>query len=184
MASKLPDERIRMAFLVLAYPKISTKDYEWIQTIRQKHDQQFEIVKPHFTIVFPVFNVDPPSLLSHLQKQVSDFPAFDFTLRCTVIEKDAFKNITHVFLVPDEGYSNIVKLHDLLYTDILESELRLDISFIPHISIGNYTNPKDSKKLSDGLNKENFEIKGKINILDIVRFENNRIKTIIQTPLV
>ncbi len=44
-----------MAFLVLAYPKIEQSDFDLIQDYRKENDGLFySVVKPHFTIVFPV----------------------------------------------------------------------------------------------------------------------------------
>lgn len=47
-----------MAYLVVAYPKLSEADFEWVQAYREKNDPRyFSIVKPHFTIVFAVSDV-------------------------------------------------------------------------------------------------------------------------------
>lgn len=40
-----------MSLLVLAYPQLEMKDYEWIQSFRAKHDERyFKVVEPNFTI--------------------------------------------------------------------------------------------------------------------------------------
>lgn len=172
-----------MPHLIVAYPKIASTDYSWVQNVRREHDRQYHIVEPHFTIVFPTIDIEEASFIAHAQRQSSNFPAFNFISRCAVIEKDAFNDLTHVFLVPDEGYSNIVKLHDRLYRGILLPQLRLDISFIPHIGIGNYIDPSQSKNLADELNIQNFELVGRIDTLDIIKIENSQVETIHQIPL-
>ena len=86
-------------------------------------------------------------------------------------------------MVAAEGYSEIVKLHDRLYTGMLTGELRLDIPFIPHITIGNSKDPQVCATLADRLNAENFAIAGRISSIDIVTYENNRIETICQVEL-
>jgi len=173
-----------MALLVLAYPRLSQSDYQWIQSVRAKNDElYYNVVEPHFTIVFPVFKFDESRFIEHVRHQAGGFPAFNFVLRCAVLNNDAFNEYTHVFLVPDEGYSNIVKLHDSLYTGPLAPELRLDIPFIPHIGIGNAVNPQHCKQLADDLNKQNFEIAGFVEQLDVVRYEDDTVETIAQVAL-
>ncbi len=168
-----------MSLLVLSYPDISEKDFEWIQKIRKEHDElYYKVAAPHFTIVFPVFNMEPDLFIKNIKNMAENIKAFDFTMRCAVIVKDSFNEYSHVFLVPDEGYSHIVKLHDRLYTGLLLPELRLDIPFIPHVGAGNSISPETCKSLADRLNQENFAIMGTIKDLDIVEYNNNTVKTI------
>lgn len=173
------------SLVVVNYPTISVEDFDWIQRVRKQHDQIYwEVVDPHFTLVFPVYSLEEKALIHHVELVVKEIEAFNFVLRCAVLGDDAFSDFTHVFLVPDEGYSRIVKLHDRLYTDILADELRLDIPFIPHIGIANAHNAKLCKQLVDELNAKSFEIKGKVEKLDVIWYEDNRVGTIEQIPLV
>jgi len=168
-----------MALLVLAYPQIEEKDYNWIQKYRALHDEKyFNIVEPHFTLVFPVNNIDEKAFVSHVQKARKKVKEFFFVLRCAQILKDSFSEYTDVFLIPEEGYRIFVKLHDALYSDILENELRLDIPFIPHLGIANSLDAKKCKTLADEINNKNIEIVGAITKLDIVSYENNNVTSL------
>src|SRR3990170_1668329 len=159
--------------LVLGYPEIKTQDYEWIQSIREKHDEYYyNVVEPHFTIVFPVFNYSFEVLRSHIFKTTMKTSIIKFNLKSTTIVKDSFSDYTNVFLIPDMGNSEIIKLHDKLYTDILKKELRLDIPFIPHIAIGGSQKAEEAKELSDKLNEEIFDIKGVIRALNLIEYEH------------
>ncbi|MGJ3249382.1 MAG: 2'-5' RNA ligase family protein [Elainellaceae cyanobacterium] len=95
-----------------------------------------------------------------------------------LLSNDVFSDFTHVFLVPDEGYSRIIKLHDRLYTGMLIDELRLDIPFIPHIGIANSRNAQECKNLVDNLNSKSFEVNGKVETLDVIWYEGNQVDTI------
>ncbi len=163
-----------MSLLVIAYPQIEKNDYAWIQSIRAKYDERyFKVVEPHFTIVFPVFNIEKQNLIDHTACIASRFKEFYFVLRCAQIVKDSFSDYTDVFLIPEEGYRIFVKLHDELYTGVLEKDLRLDIPFIPHVGIAGNVDPFICKNLADDINEKGFEIIGSINKLNIVSFENN-----------
>lgn len=168
-----------MSLLVLAYPTIDKKDLNWIQSIRREYDERYyKIVNPHFTIVFPVENCEYNPFKEHIEKVTKKFGTFFFVLRCAQIVKDPFSDFTDVFLIPEEGYRLFVKLHDALYSGILEKELRLDIPFIPHLGIGNSLDPLKCKNLANKLNSKKIEIVGAINKLDIVSYENNVVKTL------
>ncbi|MEH1799260.1 MAG: 2'-5' RNA ligase family protein [Nostoc sp.] len=102
------------------YPTISAFDFAWIQNVRKQHDELYlQVINPHFTLVFPAFNFLEAPFINHVQQVTQKTQAFDFVIRCAVLSNDVFSQYTHVFLVPDEGYSNIVKLHDCLYTGVL-----------------------------------------------------------------
>lgn len=168
-----------MALLVLAYPQIEKKDYNWIQSFRAKHDERyFNIAEPHFTLVFPVPSVSEKDFIAHVQGTAKKFKEFFFVLRCAQIVKDSFSEYTDVFLIPEEGYRIFVKLHDALYTRILEKELQLDIPFIPHLGIANSVDAKNCKLLADEINKKNIEMVGAIGKLSIVSYANDTITTL------
>lgn len=167
------------SLLVVNYPTISADDFAWIQDIRAEYDKlNFIAIEPHFTLVFPLTDIDRVVLISHVQKAIQAIQSFEFILRCAVLSNDAFSDYIHVLLVPDEGYSKIVKLHDRLYTAVLADKLRLDIPFIPHIGIANSLNARSCKELVDRLNSQQFELRGRIDKLDIIWSEGDLVETI------
>ncbi|MEH1973183.1 MAG: 2'-5' RNA ligase family protein [Nostoc sp.] len=173
------------SLLVVNYPTISAFEFAWIQNVRKQHDELYlQVINPHFTLVFPAFNFLEAPFINHVQQVTQKTQAFDFVIRCAVLSNDVFSQYTHVFLVPDEGYSNIVKLHDRLYTGVLTKELRQDIPFIPHIGIANSRNPQECKRVVDELNAQSFEITGRVEKLDVIWYENNRVGTIEKITLV
>ncbi|MCX6169842.1 MAG: 2'-5' RNA ligase family protein [Ignavibacteriales bacterium] len=168
-----------MSLLVLAYPHLEKKDYDWIQSFRSNYDERYyNLVEPHFTLVFPTLDIPEKQFISHIAKTAKKFKEFYFVLRCAQIVKDSFSDYTDLFLIPEEGYRIFVKFHDALYTGILEKELRLDIAFIPHIGIANNVDAGKCKKLADEINATNPEIFGSINKLHVISFDNSRIKTL------
>jgi hypothetical protein len=168
-----------MSLLTLAYPQISEKDYQWIQEFREENDELYHgVMEPHFTLVFQVFNQRPETLIEEIKRRSADHRKIDFTLRCSIMEKDAFTPYWHVYLVPDEGYSHIVKLHDNLYSGKLAEELRLDLPFIPHIGIANSVEKWTCKELVDQINNSDLAIEGVINEIDVVEYHEEKVETL------
>lgn len=163
---------------VIAYPQLAASDYEMIQSCRRNHNSLFEVIAPHFTIVFSVPDMPAADFIAEIKKQADHIPAIQFCIRCAVINKDSFSNNYDAFLVPDEGFSQIVKLHDKLYSNKLSRYHLLDISYLPHISIANSPEVLAIKKIADQWNEKEFAINGAISSLDIINYENRVITTI------
>ncbi len=88
-----------------------------------------------------------------------------------------------MLLVPDKGYSNIVKLHDKLYSDKLFNHLRLDIDFIPHMGIANSRGKYKLKKWADEWNAKDFLIAGSIESLMVVDYTDDVLTDIKEVQL-
>lgn len=173
-----------MAYLVLAYPELTGEDFDRIQSYRRDKDELFfKIVKPHFTIVFPVIDILEEEFIREIKDKSANFKKFDFVIRCATINKDAFSDYFHVFLAPDEGYSRFIKLHDKFYIDKLKSNLRLDIDFVPHIGIGNSKDKYACKKMVDEWNGQEFSISGRITHLTVVNYANSIVTKIEEIEL-
>ncbi len=173
-----------MAYLVIAYPQLSIEDLKQIQDYRSQNDAlYYNVIAPHFTLVFPVFDVSENDFIDEVRTKAKYFEKTRFTIRCAVINKDAFSDYFHTFLVPDEGFSKIVKWHDILYSDKLKNNLKLDIDFIPHITIGNSTDKFLCKKMVDTWNEKEFEISGLITHITIIKYENSIVSHIEEIEL-
>jgi hypothetical protein len=170
--------------VVLSYPDIPASDLDWIQAVRAEHDAYYYgVVGAHFTFVFPTSAVDEDTLVRHVRRQVQGVGSIPFVVRCAVVHKDLTSELTHVFLVPDEGFSGIVRLHDRLYRGLLAPELRLDLTFMPHIGVGNSTDPLACKALADNLNEQDFEIRGTVSELTVGDYTGAEVRAIQRTAL-
>lgn len=173
-----------MSYLVIAYPELVAADFNRIQSFRNSHDRlYFSLVEPHITFVFPVDGIDEDVFVSEIIRKANKVPSFFFELKCATVNKDAFKEIYHTFLVPDEGYGKIVRLHDQLYSDKLQKYHRFDIDFIPHLGVGNSEDPKSCKKMADEWNSTDFSIRGMINMLSVINFSDGRIRPVAEVRL-
>ncbi len=81
----------------------------------------------------------------------------------------------YVFLVPDEGYSEISKLHDRLYRGVLAPYLRLDIPYVPHIGIATISDARRIKTLCDELNSTGVAIHGQIEAMSVCSYDGMKI---------
>jgi 2'-5' RNA ligase len=155
-----------MTHLVIAYPTLPPAGRAWIDEVRARHHGELaSIVAPHFTLVFPHVAPDLGALVDHVRRCAGAVARIRFVLRCAFAmpEPDGRASL---FLVPDEGFSSIVRLHDALYTGLLAGELRHDLPFVPHLTVGVTELP--ARAVTDALNRELDTIAGSIDALDIV----------------
>ena len=173
-----------MNLLVLAYPELQDNDFRIIQNHREVHDPFFKIVRPHFTLVFAVTNFSIADFTEQIKDQIKGVKEITFTIRCAIVNKDAFSDRYHSFLVPDEGFSDLVKLHDKLYSSKLSGDLRLDIGYIPHIGIGSWMDKFECKKQVEEWNNKEMTIKGSITAIEIVSYENDIVTPVERIKLI
>jgi 2'-5' RNA ligase len=155
------------------------QSYGWIADIRREHPGlRHSVLAPHFTFVFPTSDLSESNFVAHVAGCAAGVRRLAFTLRSSLLVKDDSGDAYYVLLVPDEGFSGVVKLHDKLYTGPLADSLRLDIPFIPHVTVGYSADAQLCKSIVDALNASEFEIEGTIAALDIVRKEGTAARTI------
>ena len=182
VSEKLITFIVKMKHYVVAYPRINESDYTMIQNIRKEHDHLYDNIKPHFTCVFGA-EMSSESFVNEIKKQSSPAKPVHFSIRCAVVNKDAFSEMYFTFLVPDEGFSEFVKIHDNFYSDKLSGFLRWDIDYIPHIAIARSSDKMVCKKLADEWNESQRVIHGHISSFEIITFENRVLKTLMLIPL-
>lgn len=161
-----------MTLAVVGYPRLSRKDYDWIQSLRTQHDElYYPWVEPHFTFVFPTTTVGKETLVDHVTAIVKWQSSIPITIRTARLGDDAFSDYNHVFFIPDEGHSRIVELHDRLYSGVLGSALRKDIPYMPHLGVGNSKDRQACERLVEELNANPLNICGGIYELEVVSIE-------------
>jgi 2'-5' RNA ligase len=168
----------------IARPTLSAEDLQRIESVRKQHDAQFHsIVAAHFTLVFGCDSLSPGDYASHVQKIASQFSPIDFICRYVMLSNDDPNDTAYAFLVPDNGFAAISRLHDALYTGPLRSKLRLDLPYIPHITLGRFSDRSEAKSLCDTLNAEPLHVSGELLSLEMGVIENGKFSTLSTFPL-
>ena len=173
-----------MALLAVTFPVLSPRDLEWIQQLRAEHNREkYDLIDPHLTLVFPAEGFAEDDFLGHVNAVCERFAAISFILRGAVIFKGAFDDRWYLFLVPEEGYTDLVRLHDELYTGLLADELRADIPYVPHLTIGESDNADVCRQVADEINTANIAVRGQMAAIDVLRLEDGKIHRISTTQL-
>lgn len=163
----------------LAYPALSAQDKAMIDAFRAEHDQRYRhVVAAHFTLVFGLAGISERDYLNHVESIAAMAAPVPFHCRYAMLGADESDDTAYVFLVPDEGNSAIALLHDRLYTGILAPLLRLDLEYVPHITIGTCPARQDAKALCDALNGQGISIAGRVEALTVAAMTGGIIENI------
>ncbi|MCR9176223.1 MAG: 2'-5' RNA ligase family protein [Alphaproteobacteria bacterium] len=160
-----------MSLVILSRPVWAATDRAWLKALRDRHGGAYfdPSLGPHVTLVFPVEEVEESAAVSHLHAVVSDTPSFEAAFRAVLPVKDDFSSDTFLYLVPDEGLSGIVRLHDRLYSGPLADALRLDIPYIPHVTLGRFSSARIAKALADDLNAQDPVLATRVETVELFR---------------
>ncbi len=168
----------------LSYPMVAPEAASFMEDFRREHDLPYrDVVKAHFTMVFGCKTIGLAEYTDHVAAVASKTGPIHFSCRYAMLGADDADDSAYVFLVPDEGYSGISLLHDRLYTGPLEPLLRLDIPYIPHITIGTLEDRKSAKALCDALNRSSIQMDGTLQSLTVGALEDGKITNLSEYTL-
>ena len=143
---------------------------EWVQTFRELHDPKALLIPVHLTLVFPTQNISDINFRNEIKiiakKSKSFFINFKSTTVVTEIIDDKLK--ASIYIISDEGFISIVQLQNMLYSGLLEPELRIGTVFTPHITIASGLDIEHANILSDILNQNNFSIRVELDHVEII----------------
>ena len=118
-----------MIYALVHYPNVDTQH---INRLRMKYDPQVKLIEPHITLMFPVSeSIGEDHLVHHLESVLHNWQSFPVHLQGCQISSDDY-----LFLLIQEGKTNVIRLHDEAYTGILKDYWRKDIPFVPHLTLG------------------------------------------------
>jgi len=124
-------------------------------------------IEPHFTLAFACSQVPEAQYTAHVAAVAAESKAISFVCRYAMLGADDEDDRAYVFLVPEEGFAAISMLHDHLHTGPLAPHLRLDLPYIPHITIGITTDRRRAKDLCDELNRQRVSVPGTIGAITV-----------------
>lgn len=164
---------------VAYFPQLTKES--WIQEFRSQNDEKSQFVAPHMTLVFPTDIVSTNVLSDEIKRVTSGISKFKVHIKSALMMPEQKNNeiFSSIFLVPDNGFGDFVRLHDNLYSGKLKSALRLDIPFIPHLTIGSNLSLADAKRKVDKLNSENIDLELWVDRLTIVEIVDPRMDRIL-----
>ncbi len=159
----------------VAYPECDAQDLHAVDAWRADHDPAgHALVRPHFTLVFACNALDEPTYLAHVAVVAARTAPIAFQCRYAMLGADAHSPRAHAYLVPDEGYAALSLLHDALYTGPLDDQLRLDLPFTPHITVGTFESAPMARQWCIERNRVGVSLPGRVAALWVGQVKDGR----------
>jgi 2'-5' RNA ligase len=115
-----------------------------IDRVRLQYDPLANHVRPHITLAFPFeSHIETAELKEHISSVLSEIKTFEITLNGITPTRNFGK---YLFLNIQKGNDEIVELHKILYTGILQNyypEWLRGKTFLPHITVGSFESEED-----------------------------------------
>jgi 2'-5' RNA ligase len=166
---------------VIARPHFDKADLAWLTDIRSRRAGSRG--PPYFTLVFPGADMTPQAFAAQIRTNARDVPRIRFHLRSALVVPEPMVKRFHVFLIPDEGFGAILRLHEALHVGPIEAALRRDMAYLPHITVATTTSHAEARKVAHDLNQGGLDIGGHIDALEVERRAGEVIKVFAEIPL-
>lgn len=115
---------------LVAFPQI--EQIEIIQRLRERYDPLAASIAPHLTLIFPFESaLTTNELAEHVSKAVAGFEPFSVRLQGITGQEGEY-----LFLNVKRGTDQLIELHDRLYSGLLASFLRPELTYRPHLTVG------------------------------------------------
>ena len=166
---------------VVARPHFEKSDLAWLTEIRSRRTGNPG--PPYFTLVFSGLDLTPAAFAEEIRARAAEVSRIRFHLRSALVVPEPMVRRFHVFLIPDEGFAAILKLHDALHAGPLEGALRPEIPYLPHITVATTADYAGARKIAGSLNAAGIDIPGHIDALAIERRAGEVIRQVAEIPL-
>ncbi|HWK47302.1 MAG TPA: 2'-5' RNA ligase family protein [Stellaceae bacterium] len=171
-----------MALFVVAYPIIDATALERIEAVRRLHDPVGHAkIRPHVTLAFALHGVAPETVASAAREAAAG--PIGIALRAVMAMPDLVAGGHLVYLVPDTGFAALVALHRRLHAGVLAPFRRLDIPFVPHITLSARLDAAPADKLAVDLAGAGLDCDGHIEQLTIVDLTGDKAINVGEIPL-
>ena len=158
----------------IAYPELPVEARRLVEHVRAPHDPQHGIVGAHFTLLFGSAALEQTVYTDHVRDVALQASPIRFVCRRAVTVADLAAPSTHVYLVPDEGFEAILRLHDRLYSGPMAAQRRTDLAYLPHITVATKVNLRAAQALCDELGAVGIDVAGRLDRLTIGTLQEGR----------
>jgi 2'-5' RNA ligase len=122
-------------------------------------------------------------VVKHVKETCAAASRIRFCLRSAMIVPEGKMGLYHVFLVPDEGFGAIIRLHERLHTGPLACCLRPDRPYIPHVTVASTQEFDAARQTMALLNAKELAITGRIDEVEVHERDSAVPRCLARVPL-
>jgi 2'-5' RNA ligase len=171
--------------MALAIPTLQESDWQYVQSLRERYDPQgYAFVVPHFTLLSLPNRFSKAGVIEILRARLARQVKIPFCVRTAIFMPPTRHHLSwYAFLIPDEGFSGLAKLHHRLYEGPLRMELDESFPFVPHLTVGKFVNQTECLQLVNVINKAPLELSGWITKILLIEAQDNNARVLTEIKL-
>ena len=166
---------------VISRPHFNKVDLAWLTDIRSRRAGSRGA--PYFTLVFSNLDLELAAFTKAVRAGVKNIHPVHFRLRSALVVPEPTVRRFHVFLIPDEGFGAILKLHDALHAGPLKAALRQEGPYLPHITVATTPTHDSARELAFALNQGALDVHGHIDALQVESRTGEVVRQVAEIPL-
>ena len=169
---------------VVGAPSFSPPDTAVLRRLRARyHTGEASIIGPHVTFMFAIDAEAWGELRPHLMAVAKASVPVDLVLRRVMVKPEPATGKHYTFLMPQEGREALTALYRTLHGGAFMRFISRDISYDPHVSVGQFTEPAAAQELADRLARDGVNYAGRIMQIDTVLTDGSSIVHYASMPL-
>ena len=168
------------ALEVVAKPEFGKPEHEWLTQLRQT--KTHGAGPPAFTLVFPGA-ASSIEVVKHVEAICAATTRIRFCLRSAMIVPEHKMGWYHVFLMPDEGFGAIIRLHARLHVGPLACCLRPETPYLPHLTVASSKDFDAARETMSSLNARDLAIAGRIDAIEVHERDSVEDRCVATVPL-
>lgn len=170
---------VKKMLSAICLPQLSENGHAEIQAWRFSHDPvHANLICPHVTLIFPTDALPESDFIGHVGLIARAFSRRTVCFRSALPYREPRSELSFLYLVPDEGFGWLNRLHERLYSGPLGSALDPIRPYIPHITIGRLKTFQEAHALSECVNSKENRFCGLVSSIEIVRAESSGVRRI------
>lgn len=160
---------------IIAEINLSEQNKTWLSNLRRQYsDLTYQQEEIYFSLGSPISDVVPTDMLvEYIKKRVFYFETFEYALRSTQIRLDKNYPEGNLVLIPDKGFSHLMRMHSMIYTYGVEPFMNRDVfrPYLPQVVIGRLSDVRipNTIQVTREISLSEFEITGKIERLIMLK---------------
>jgi 2'-5' RNA ligase len=168
----------------ICIPTFPDASWSWLQGLRSRHDPKYvHLVAPHVTVVFPTTALPEDSFIAHVSSCLRGVNGTAVAFSSAREFHDQATGADLVYLVPSEGADWFHWLHEKLYSGPLAAERRLDIPYVPHVTVGRFASSRQAAKVATEVSSACSSITGRVQAVDVVHVADDLVRHVHREPL-
>jgi 2'-5' RNA ligase len=173
-----------MVHFVIAMPRLAPDDAARLHAIRDRYQAPYrDALGPHVTLVF-ASRASLATLVAEVERVAAAFPPIVAELRDVRAVADPLSTDTYLFLEPDATAARaFVAMHDALHAGPLAGELRADLPYRPHVTIGRSGSSEEMARAARELSDAGTAVAATFTALTIVSLDGDRVAQVADRDL-